>query len=194
MPRPTLAARFGNARQMVMGLMIAGTLVGGVASLTGDSSPGAGGGARTLIASIMLPMLIIGFLWTYVSFRNQERLTLAKELDKLHEGVATELRRVLQDVFRDQQAALIAALQRAQRTVQTQVEAALEKTQQLRQRDTEDQRKRQTEQQRSAEQRIARLRQFAQQIAALRPRLAETQKLQQRWLAAWIEHFNQGKA
>jgi len=194
MPRPTLAARFGSARQMVMGLMIAGTLVGGVASLTGDSSPGAGGGARTAIASIMLPMLIIGFLWTYVSFRNQERLTLAKELDKLHEGVAMELRRVLQEVFRDQHAALVAVLQRAQRTVQTQVEAALEKTQQVRQRDTEEQRKRQSEQQRSAEQRIGRLRQFAQQIAALRPRSTEAQKLQQRWLAAWIEQFNQGKA
>jgi hypothetical protein len=194
MPRPTLAARFGNARQMVMGLMIAGTLVGGVASLTGDSSPGAGSGARTIIASIMLPMLIIGFLWTYVSFRNRERLTLAKELDKLHEGVATELRRVLQDVFRDQQAALAAALQRAQRAVLTQVESALEKTQQVRQRDAEEQRRRQGDQQRSAEQRIGRLRQFAQQIAALRPRVAENQKLQQRWLAAWIEHFNQGKA
>jgi hypothetical protein len=179
---------------MVMGLMIAGTLVGGVASLTGDSSPGAGSGARTLIASIMLPMLIIGFLWTYVSFRNRERLTLAKELDKLHEGVATELRRVLQDVFRDQHAALVAALQRAQRAVLTQVEAAVEKTQQVRQRETEEQRKRQSEQQRSAEQRIGRLRQFAQQIASLRPRVAEAQKLQQRWLAAWIEHFNQGKA
>lgn len=194
MPRPTLAARFGNARQMVMGLMIAGTLVGGVASLTGDSSPGAGGGARTLVASIMLPMLIIGFLWTYVSFRKQERLTLAKELDKLHEGVATELRRVLQDVFRDQQAALVAALQRALRTVQAQVEAALEKTHQLRQRDAEEQRRRQTEQQRSAEQRIGRLRQFTQQIAAIRPLLAEAGKLQQRWIAAWIESFNQGKA
>jgi hypothetical protein len=194
MPRPTLAARFGNARQMVMGLMIAGTLVSGVATLTGDSSPGAGSEARTLVASIMLPMLIIGFLWTYVSFRKRERLTLVKELDKLHEGVATELRRVLHDVFRDQQAAFVTELQRAQRTVQTQVEAAVEKTQQLRQRDSEEQRKRHAEQQRSAEQRIGRLRQFSQQIAALRPRLAEAQKLQQRWLAAWIERFNQGKA
>jgi hypothetical protein len=194
MPRPTLASRFGSARSMVMGLMIAGTLVGGVSALTGDTSPGSGGGARTLIAAIMLPMLIVGFLWTYVSFRKQERLTLAKELEKLHEGVATELRRVLADTFRDQQAALADALQKSQRTVQTQIEAALEKTQQLRQRETEELRKRQTEQQRSAEQRSARLRQFSQQLAALRPRLAEAQKLQQQWLAAWIERFNQGKA
>ncbi len=194
MPRATLMARLGSARQMVMGLMIVGTLVGGAAALTGDSSPGSGGGARTLIASIMLPMMIVGFLWTYVSFRKQERLTLTKEVDKLHDGVATELRRVLQDVFRDQQAALSSALQKAQKAVQTQVENALEKTQQLRQRETEDLRKRAAEQQRSAEQRLARLRQMAQQITNLRPRVAEAQKMQQPWLAAWIERFNQGKS
>lgn len=193
MPRPTLASRFGSARSMIMGLMIAGTLVGGLSVLTGDDSPGGGGGARALIAAIMLPMLILGFLWTYVSFRKQERVTLAKELDKLHEGVATELRRVLADTFRDQQAALAAALQKAQRSVQSQIEAALETTQKLRQRETDELRKRQTEQQRSAEQRTARLRQFTQQLAALRPRFDEARKLQQQWLAAWIDRFNQGK-
>ncbi|MFU8848483.1 MAG: hypothetical protein ACNA77_07175 [Opitutales bacterium] len=191
MPKATLGARFGSARQLIMGLMIAGTLVGGIGVLTGDASPG--GGPRALISAIMLPMLVLGFLWTYISFRKKERLTLVKELDKLHEGVATELRRVLQDIFRDQQAALAAALQRAQRSVQTEVETALEKTAQLRQREIEDARKRQAEQERSVEQRSARLRHLAQQLLTVKPNLTQARELQAQWLSAWIDQFNQEK-
>lgn len=194
MPRPTLASRFGSARSAMMGLMILGTLVGSLSALSGDSAPGAGGGARAVVTSIMVPALILSFLWTYVSFRKQERLTLEKELERLAEGVAGELRRAMSDAFRDQQAALQAAVQRVLRDTQTQVEAALEKTAQLRQREQEELRRRQADQQRTAEQRRDRLRQFSQQLAGLRPRIAEARKVQQQWLGAWIEGFNRGRA
>lgn len=193
MPRPTLASRFQAARQSIMGVMILGTVLGGVATLTGDGNSG-NGEARSLLYAFMLPLLIVGFLWTYVSFRKKERLTLEKEVDKLQDGVAGELRRALQDLLREQQAALASAAQRALRGVQQQIDAALEKVHALRQRESEDNRKRQVEQQRSLEQRLARLRQSSQQLGTLRGRLSEAQKLHRQWLAAWIERFNKGQA
>lgn len=193
MPRPTLASRFQAARQSIMGLMILGTVLGGAATLTGDSA-GGGGDVRSILYALMLPLLIVGFLWTYVSFRKKERLTLEKEIEKLQEGVNAELRRAQQELLRELQTTLASAVQRAVRGVQQQIDAAIEKIQALRQRETDDLRKRQAEQQRSLEQRVTRLRQSSQQLSAMRGRLSEAQKLHQRWLAAWIERFNKGQA
>lgn len=192
MPRPTLASRFQAARQGIMGLMVVGTVGGGIATLTGGDASG-GGDLRTILYAMMLPLLILGFLWTYVTFRKKERLTLEKEVEKLQDGVSNELRRAQQELLREQHTALSSAVQRALRAVQQQVEAALEKVLAMRQRDAEEQRRRVLEQQRSVERRVTRLRQFAQQIASLRSRQDEAQKLQGQWLAGWIDRFNKGQ-
>jgi hypothetical protein len=142
----------------------------------------------------MLPLLILGFLWTYVSFRKREQLLLEKEVEKLHDGILAELRRALQDLLREQHSALATAAQRALRGVQTQIEAACEKVQGLRQRESEDHRRRQGEQQRTVETRLTRLRQFSQQLGTLQTRLASAQKVQAQWLASWIERFNKTQA
>ena len=192
MPRPTLGSRFQAARQGIMGLMIVGTVLGGVATLTGDGE--GGDGVRTMLYALMVPLLIVGFLWTYVSFRKKERVLLEKEVEKLQDGVGTELRRACQEFAREQQGALSGAVQRIVRAAHQQIDAALERIQQARQREAEEARKRQLDQQRASEQRVMRYRQLGQQLAGFRTRHAELQKLQRQWLAAWIERFNQGKA
>ena len=191
MPRATLGARFNAARQVIMGMMILGTILGGAVVLTGDQTGGQG--LRTTLAALMIPMLVIGFLWTYVSFRKREARTLEKELEKLQDGVLSELRRVLQDLHREQMSLLNATLQKAQRAVQQQLENAVEKLDKQRQRDAEEARKRSTEQSRSMEQRLTRLRQFAGQLTTLQSNLKEAERVRDQWLAAWIERFNQGK-
>lgn len=191
MPRATLGARFNAARQVIMGMMILGTILGGAVVLTGDQTGGQG--LRTTLAALMIPMLVIGFLWTYVSFRKREARTLEKELEKLQDGVLSELRRVLQDLHREQMSLLNATLQKAQRAVQQQLENAVEKLDKQRQRDAEEARKRSTEQSRSMEQRLTRLRQFAGQLTTLQSNLKEAERVRAQWLAAWIERFNQGK-
>lgn len=190
MPRPTFATRLQAARQVIMSLMIGGMILGGVATLTG----GEGGGARQILYAFMLPLLIIGFLWTYVSFRKKERHTLEKEVEKLQDGVGQELRRVLQDLVREQQSLIQTALQKGLRQTQQQMVAAIEKVDQLQRREAEENARRQAEQQRSLDQRISRLRQLGQQVTSLHARLAEGRNLQRRWLADWIDRFNQGKA
>jgi hypothetical protein len=192
MPRVTLGSRFNAARQGIMGLMILGTVAAGAVALTGDAS--GGGDIRTTIASFMLPLLIIGFLWTYVSFRKKEQQTLAKEVDKLHDGVHAELRRLSQELFREQQSALSQAIQKISRQVQQQVEGIFAQSEQQRTRETEQQRKRGADQQRSLEQRHERLRDFQRQFGTLQARLPELRKIQAAWLADWINRFNQGKA
>lgn len=191
MPRPTLGSRFQAARQGIMGLMILAMILGGVATLTGGDQS-SGGDIRTVLYALMLPLLILGFLWTYVSFRKKERLTLEKEVEKLQDGVYNELRRAQQEFFREQHAALSTAAQRAMRAVQQQIDATMENLQRHRQRELEENRKRQGERQRTAEQRISRLRQFSQEIANLRGRLSAGDKARQQWLGAWIERFNKG--
>ncbi len=190
LPRPTLGSRFQSARQTIMGVMILGTLLGGIASLTGDEDSG----VRTTLYALMLPLLVVGFLWTYVSFRRRERVALDKEVERLREGVQQELRRAQQELLREQQSALASAVQKAVRAVQQQIDGALARTQALRQREADEQRKRYADQQRALEQRVARLRQLAQQTASLKARHADLRKVHRQWLAAWIERFNQGKA
>jgi hypothetical protein len=192
MPRATLGARFNAARQVIMGMLIVGTILGGVTVLTGEE--GGGQGLRTYLTAFMLPMLVVGFLWTYVSFRKKERLTLEKEVEKLQDGVLAELRRVLQELHREQMTILGGALQKAARAVQQQLDGTFEKLDKQRQREAEDARRRQGEQQRSMDQRIARMRQFAGQLATLQSNLKEAERVRANWLAAWIDRFNQGKA
>lgn len=191
MPRATLGSRFNAARQGIMGLMILGTVAAGAVALTGDASGGSG--IRTGIASFMLPLLIIGFLWTYVSFRKKEQQTLEKEVEKLHEGVHAELRRLVQDLLREHQTAFAQSLQKISRLVQQQVEGIFAQSEQQRARDADQQRKRGADQQRSLEQRLDRLRDFHRQFSTLQGRLPELRKVQSAWLADWINRFNQGK-
>lgn len=191
MARTTLGTRFNAARQSIMGLMIIGTLGAGFFALTGESS---GASFRTTLGGLMVPLLIIGFLWTYVSFRKKDQSTLDKEVDRLHEGVHAELRRLVQDLFRDQQAALTQALQKACRGAQQQIEGIFAQTEQQRARDAEQQRKRGAEQQRSLEQRADRLRECQRQFASLQSRLPELRKTQQAWLTDWNKRFSETKA
>lgn len=192
MPRATLGARFSAARQVIMGMMILGTILGGAVVLTGDQSGGQN--LRTTLAAFMIPMLVVGFLWTYVSFRKRETLTLEKEVEKLQDGVLSELRRVLQDLHREQMTLLNGDLQKAQRAVQQQLEGTFEKIDKQRQREAEEARRRATEQSRSMDQRIARMRQFTGQLTTLQSNLKEAERVRAQWLAAWIDRFNQGKA
>lgn len=191
MPRPTLGSRLSAARQGIMSLMVAGTILGGAAALTGGNDGGQN--IRTTLYALMLPLLVVGFLWTYVSFRKKERLTLEKEVEKLQDGVLSELRRVVQEINREQQSALNTALQKILRAAHQQIDAALDRLDKQRQRDADDQRRRQTEQQRSVEQRLARLRDLGRQLSSFQSRLADARKVQVQWLSDWINRFNQGK-
>ncbi len=191
MPRATLGARFNAARQIIMGMMILGTILGGAAVLTGDQ--GGGQNLRTYLAAFMIPMLIVGFLWTYVSFRKKESFMLEKEVEKLQDGVLSELRRVFQELHREQMSVLGQAVQKAQRAVQQQIDGTFEKLGQQRQREADETRRRQGDQQRSIDQRITRLRQVGGQLTTLQTNLKEAERVRAQWLAAWIDRFNQGK-
>lgn len=191
LPRATLGARFNAARQVIMGLMILGTILGGAAALTGET--GGGQGIRTVLYALMLPLLVVGFLWTYVSFRKKEALTLEKEVEKLQDGLLGELRRVLQELHREQMTILNGAMQKTLRSVQQQLDGTIEKLDKQRQREAEEARRRQTEQQRSIDTRVTRMRQFGTQLASLQTGLREAERIRAQWLAAWITRFNEGK-
>lgn len=190
MPRPTLMSRLSAARQGIMSLMIAGTILGGAATLTGE---GGGQNVRTTLYALMLPLLVLGFLWTYVSFRKKERQLLEKEVDKLQDGVFSELRRVLQEFNREQQSLINKSVQKNLRSSQQLIERTLDQLDKQRQRDTDDTRRRQGEQQRSIEQRITRLREVSQELTTLQARLPDASKTQTQWLGDWINRFNEGK-
>ena len=187
MPKPTLGTRFNAARQVIMGVMMGGTILGGTATLVGGDS----GSVRGMLAAFMLPLLIVGFLWTYVSFRKAERLTIEREVEKLRDGILAELRRVAGDLQREQLALLSSAVQKAQRNVLQQISALVEQLERERQREGEESKRRQTEQQKGLEQKQIRLRQYQTQLSGLQQKQLDARRLQSLWLAEWQKRTSQ---
>jgi gas vesicle protein len=191
MPRATLLSRFQSARQGIMGLMILGTLGGGAAVLLGD---GSGAAIRSSLTALMLPLLVLGFLWTYVSFRKRDRQLLEKELEKIRDGLGHELRRSLHDGLREQQTLLAQAVQKAIREMQSRVDQEIERAQLARQREAEEGRRRTADQLKTLEARMARLRSCQQQLGAIRSRSVNWGDLTREWINSWIVKFNQSAA
>lgn len=191
MPRPTFMSRLSSARQGIMSIMILGTVLGGAAAFTGEQ--GGSQAIRTTLYGLMLPLMVIGFLWTYVSFRKKEALLLEKEVEKLQDGILNEIRRVWQELQREHQGALNSAFQKNLKSLHQQIDGAMERLERQRQQEADEARRRGQDQQRSMEQRQQRLRQFSGEIATLQRRLDDARRVRTQWLADWINRFNQGK-
>lgn len=188
MPRPSLATRFSAARQTIMGVMVLGMILGGVGTLLGGQEGASG--LRTVLYALMLPLLLIGFIWTYVSFSRKEAEQLEREAEKLRETAFAEMRRVLAEHFRQEQVILQQAAQKAARDLQTQIARLLEQVEQLRGRELEEARRKQQEQARNADQRLRRVQQLQTRARLLADGLKPLDERHRQWLHQWVEHFN----
>ena len=87
-----------------------------------------------------LPVLVLVFFWTYISYRKKEEETLESELEKLRTGVRTECRRILSDASRERMSQLGNHYAAFSRSLLSQVDARLREHEQRQRSATETQR------------------------------------------------------
>jgi len=103
-PRMTVGSRFASARKPMMALSMVAFMFGGVATLIGGG--GASSTLRTVLYASMLPLFIIGFIWTYVSGARHETDLLKKEAERMHDGLLEACKRAIAEFQREKQTAL----------------------------------------------------------------------------------------
>lgn len=179
--RPTFIGRIMAARQIAFGVVMIGMVLSGVATMIGGSQGSSS--LRTGLYVLVLPLFLGGFLYTFWSFRKKEELAMAKEVEKLREGVGQELRRVAAELMREASNLL--------KTYFTQVSRELGETLNMRLREHEDRETRRNDQTRTQSQELTRnvdnrlrqlttqdgeVRKLLQSVAEVRGRLNDGRK------------------
>lgn len=124
MPVVTFGKRFSEARGGLSLVMVAGGLLTGLQAFV---DPETLKSIKTGLYTLMIPVLLGGLVWTFVSVKKKDRLTLEKELDRLREGVLAELRKVSNELLRVQAGQISALLGRISKQLNTQASDLLKK-------------------------------------------------------------------
>lgn len=104
MPRQSFFNRLGRGRQALMGLMLAGMVMG---SLVPEW--------RQTLMMLGLPLFLGGVLYSYISMPKEEHARMEKELSKIRDEVLSVARRLLADGNRYKQSQLVDALERVKK-------------------------------------------------------------------------------
>ncbi|WP_146209345.1 hypothetical protein [Coraliomargarita sinensis] len=193
MDKPTLMKRFQSARQGIMGLMMMGMVFTGISAISGGSSGGGGTSFRSYLYAAMLPLLVLGFFYTYISFRKKEAETLDREVERFHEGLFSELRRIMSDVLRQEQNLLGQHYQKQSKKAQKQIAEALERADNLQNQQLNEIKRKSADQQRQIDQRSLVLKDSIRQSEKLSNEKRSLDRLKAEWLGDWIERFNRGE-
>ena len=93
MPRRNWFDRLSEGRRPVFGIMMVVSMVG--------AAFGMRSGLTALLAPVMLVLFVIGTCWTFLSFREERRLILERELLRVRESFGQEVRRLYEVVARE---------------------------------------------------------------------------------------------
>lgn len=183
MAATTLAKRFSEARGGLSMVMVAAGMLTGLQAFV---DPKTLASIKTMIYGSMIPVLVIGLLWTFVSVKKKNRMTLEKELERLREGVLAELRKVAGELLRAQGAQISTHLGKVGKQLNTQAGDVLKKHEaQTRGAKDEEQRKAK-ERNRGIEQRSREKTQMRSEIGRLQSSLADIRRM----LADWNRALN----
>ena len=95
LPKRGFFQRLGEGRRVVFTLLMTLGLIGSFAGFNVRSSRASG-----LIGVIFLLIFIGVFIYTFINWRKQDEITLEKEVEKLRQGVASEIKRLLNEIQR----------------------------------------------------------------------------------------------
>lgn len=109
LPRLNFMSRLSSARQGIMGIFMVVMVVGGAVKMLGGDYETK---MRIWTGGLMLPVFVIGFLFTFKSFGKKRENHLEAELLKVHDTVQQELRRVAAEMQREKNTRLGMMLQR----------------------------------------------------------------------------------
>ncbi|WP_300526135.1 hypothetical protein [Alcanivorax sp.] len=123
MPKRTVMTRLGESRKLIMGISMATMVLGGIAKA---------GWGIDLRQSIMLfaPIILVGgFIYTFIQWPKEDAEKLEKELDRVRDGLKSELRRVVSEVQRFIQQQLFDVLDQQKRDFQKDIQRTVQQHQ-----------------------------------------------------------------
>ncbi len=144
MPKRNFLNRISEGRRPVFMILMAGSMVG--------SAFGFNMRARPLML-VFLVMFIIGFLYTFFSWKNEDRARLEKELERVRETLITEIKRLVGEVQREKLSRIQAHLDELRRDVDRRLDSYLRDVQKAETDRTNEERREGRSRQRTQEQR-----------------------------------------
>lgn len=179
MPVVTLGKRFSEARGGLSLVMVAGGLLTGLqAFIDAETLKSLKIGLYTL----MIPTLIGGLIWTVVSVKKRDRITLEKERDRLRDGVLAELRKVSGELLRVQASQINSLLGRISKQLHTQATDLLKKHESQAKGLRDEEARRARERNKGIETRNREKTQQRTELSRLKNSIAEIQRLLADWL------------
>lgn len=112
MPKRTTLTRLGESRKIIMGMSMAAMVLGGMAKAVWGIE------LRDALTAIAPLLLIGGFAYTYVQWPKEDAERLAKELDRIHDTLIGEVKRLVSDVQRFIQQQILELLETNKRQIQ----------------------------------------------------------------------------
>jgi len=97
MPKRGFMARLSDGRKAIMGISMMAMVIGGVFKAVW------GVDFRSMIM-LVAPLIFIGaIVYSYIVWPKEDAERFAKELDKIHDGLASEIKRLLSELQREKQ-------------------------------------------------------------------------------------------
>ncbi|MFM2243614.1 MAG: hypothetical protein RLZ97_2470, partial [Verrucomicrobiota bacterium] len=183
MPIVTLGKRFSEARGGLSLVMVAGGLLTGLQAFV---DPETLKSIKVGLYALMIPVLVGGLIWTFVSVKKRDRVTLDKELDRLREGVLSELRKVANELLRVQATQISTLLGRISKQLNSQAADLLKKHETQTKGAREEETRKARERNKGIEQRSREKTQQRTELARLRTSIGEIR----RSLADWLRGLN----
>ena len=152
MPHATILTRITAARRSIMLVSMFAMMIGGAATMLFGSAQAQS--LRTMLYAGMLPLLIIGVVWSYMRGGQAESERLGKEVERLRETVTSECRRLMTELQREKGVLLTQLLADAERALCADAEQTLRACEEARRSERERERGAQQVRNRTIEQRL----------------------------------------
>ncbi|MCU0794898.1 MAG: hypothetical protein MUF31_03080 [Akkermansiaceae bacterium] len=179
MPIVTMGKRFSEARGGLSLVMVAGGLLTGLQAFVDAETLKS---IKVGLYALMIPVLVGGLIWTFVSVKKRDRITLEKELDRLREGVLSELRKVSNELLRVQATQIAALLGKISKQLNSQAAELLKKHETQAKGAREEETRRARERNKGIEQRSREKTQQRTELARLKTSVGEIRRLLSDWL------------
>ncbi|MFN7564287.1 MAG: hypothetical protein ACK5TH_21130 [Prosthecobacter sp.] len=191
MPVMTLGKRFSEARGGLSLVMLAGGLLTGLQAFVDQETLKS---IKVMIYTAMIPMLIGGLVWTFISVKKKDRITLDKELEQLREGVLTELRKVAGELLRVQSAQIASLLGRMSKQLNTQATELLKKNESQIKGAREEEARRARERNKGNEQRTREKNQQRTELSRLKTTVSDIRRMLGDWVRSQTSPAGGGAA
>ena len=109
MPKRGFMQRLGQGRQMVFGILMVLSLVGNFIF------PGSNFRRMAIVGLVLLFVFVGAVMWTFHSWKREDEEKISKEIEKVQEGVLTELEKLASEGGREIQVRLLEHLDQAKR-------------------------------------------------------------------------------